>query len=100
MKPFRLRSKQYLAHIRSKPCLICGANWSDPHHVTYAQLKGKAVKSGDQYAVPLCRKHHMELHESPLGERTFWAMNGIIPLVWADKEYSEWREANDDDLPA
>jgi hypothetical protein len=87
--PERVRSLAYLAHVRSKPCLTCGGH-SDAHHLTHAQPRAMARKTGDQYAVPLCRKHHMELHESPMPERTWWALQGIDPIRWAEKEYSNW----------
>ena len=93
-EPERVRSLAYLAHVRSKPCLICGGG-SDAHHLTHAQPRAMSRKTGDQYAVPLCRKHHMELHESPMPERTFWALQGIDPIQWAEKEYANWIKDNE-----
>jgi hypothetical protein len=52
-------------------------------------------KTGDQYVVPLCHKHHMDLHESPMSEAKFWAINGIDPIVWADNEYAKWQKENE-----
>lgn len=91
--PFRLRSEKYLRHVRSKPCLICGDR-AEAHHLTFAQPRAKALKTGDQYTVPLCHRHHMELHESPLGERTWWSVNAILPMVWAEETYEKWRQEN------
>lgn len=89
--PFRLRSEKYLQYIRSKPCLICGGK-ADAHHLTHAQPRAMGRKTGDQYTVPLCRLHHIELHTSPMPERTFWALNGINPVLWAEDTYSKWSE--------
>ena len=49
------------------------------HHLTIAQPKARGLKAGDQYAVPLCDKHHKELHG--LGnERRWWAIQGVDPF--------------------
>lgn len=89
--PVRIRSKLYLSHIRTKPCMVCG-NHAEAHHLTYAQPRAMGLKTGDQYTVPLCHKHHMELHESPMPERTWWALNGIDPVKWAEKSWHDWWE--------
>lgn len=92
---FRLRSEKYLKHIRSKPCLVCGGQ-SEAHHLTFAQQRAKGIKNGDQFAVPMCHTHHMEMHNFAGGEKTFWAYHGIRPLVWAENEYEQWRQGNVD----
>lgn len=52
-----------------------------------------SLKTGDQFCVPLCHGHHMELHESGLGEKTWWATKGIKPVVWANHNYAKWLRA-------
>lgn len=89
----RFRSSLYLKHIRQKPCLICG-DQSEAHHLTYAQPRAMAVKTGDQYAVPLCHRHHMELHDSNLPEKSWWSTKGILPKVWAENEWSKWENGD------
>ena len=91
--PFRLRSQAYLNHIRGKPCLVCGSP-GEAHHLTHAQPRALAKKTGDQFTVPLCHQHHMELHDSPMPERTWWALNGIEPMVWAENCYKEWNNGS------
>ena len=34
--------------------------------------RGFGLKSGDQWAIPLCRVHHHQLHTGGKGERQFW----------------------------
>lgn len=92
--PNRLRSSKYLKFIREKPCLICGDR-AEAHHLQYVQHRALALKTGDQWAVPLCHKHHMQLHQSPMRETTFWAVNGIKPELWASRTYSQWIEENE-----
>jgi hypothetical protein len=86
---FRLRSEDYLKHIRSKPCLVCGG-YAEAHHLTFAQHRAKSKKNGDQWTVPVCHPHHMELHNFAGGEKTWWACQGINPLKWAEMEYGKW----------
>jgi hypothetical protein len=92
----RFRSKKYLAFVRSKPCLICG-NIAEAHHLTYVQPKARSLKAGDQHTVPLCHMHHMQLHDSPMREATWWACAGVNPIVWSEDTYAKWSRDNADD---
>lgn len=92
-RPNRLRSRTYLNTVRGKPCLCCGSP-GEAHHLTFAQPRAMASKTGDQYTVPLCHSHHMELHQDGLGERTWWAVKGIDPMVWAENNYRKWEKEN------
>lgn len=39
------------------------------------------LKTGDQWAVPLCPTHHRELHQ--MGDETLWfSLQGIDPISW------------------
>ncbi len=76
-----MRSEAHLQRIRQQVCLLCGTTPCDAHHVrTDKRTKGMGLKPGDEKAVPLCRKHHMELHDYG-NEELFWAMHGINPEV-------------------
>lgn len=92
--PFRLRDHRYLDWIRRKPCLICGMP-SDAHHLQHAQPRSLGRKTGDQYAVPVCRRHHDEIHGRGIPERTWWALQGINPIIWAERAYKEWTNEHD-----
>ncbi len=91
--PDRYRSKKYMAYIRSKPCLVCGGN-ADSHHITFAEPRMMGRKNGDNWCVPVCRRHHDELHQFAGGERTFWSCNGIDPVKWASMEFEKWKKDN------
>lgn len=91
--PFRLRSQRYLNHIRGQSCLTCGSP-GEAHHLQFAQPRALGKKTGDQYCVPLCHLCHMTLHNQGVPERTWWAMRGIQPLVWAENEYNQWVKEN------
>lgn len=92
MRDFRLRSSFYLDFIRRKPCLHCGAP-AEAHHIQYAQPRAMSLKTGDQFAVPLCRSCHTGrngLHVEGMPERTWWALRGIDPVKWATQTYEKW----------
>ena len=36
-EPKRLRDKAHLKFVASQPCLVCGRQPSDPHHLRFAQ---------------------------------------------------------------
>ena len=70
----RLRDKQHLRFVAKQPCLVCGREPCDPHHLRFAQSRGLGLKVSDEFAVPLCRAHHRELHRAGK-EVDWWARN-------------------------
>ncbi|MDT4743669.1 ERF family protein [Bradyrhizobium sp. WYCCWR 12699] len=75
----RQRDRQHLRFVAKQPCLVCGRQPCDPHHVRFAQAHGLGQKVSDEYAVPLCRAHHRELHRAGR-ETEWWSTLGIEPL--------------------
>ena len=75
----RLRDKQHLRFVAKQPCLVCGREPSDPHHLRFAQPRGLTQKVSDEFTVPLCRAHHRELHRAGK-EKDWWSRNGLEPL--------------------
>ena len=55
-KPKRYENKAYLAHVRDLGC-FCFDD-ADSHH-----LKTKGSGGSDLTCVPLCRRHHSEIHQ-------------------------------------
>jgi hypothetical protein len=70
-EPKRLRDKAHLKFVASQPCLVCGRQPSDPHHLRFAQPRAIGLKVSDEFAVPLCRTHHRQLHQAS-DERVWW----------------------------
>ena len=87
-EPHRVRDKDHLRFIASRPCLLCSATPSDAHHVRFAQPRAMARKVGDDFSVPLCRAHHRELHHSG-NESAWWHDMGIDPLEVARELWAE-----------
>src|SRR5262245_6321446 len=59
-EPKRLRDKAHLKFVASQPCLVCGRQPSDPHHLRFAQPRAIGLKVSDEFTVPLCRGHHRQ----------------------------------------
>lgn len=77
----RWRSPDYLAWVRARPCTFCGQPGSDAHHVIGLGwgLSGMALTAPDNYALPLCRPCHDEMHRDPAMQwmQPIWLMDTI-----------------------
>jgi hypothetical protein len=81
-EPKRLRDKAHLRFVATQPCLVCGRQPSDPHHLRFAQPRAIGMKVSDEFTVPLCRGHHRQLHQ--VGDEVAWWDNlKITPLETA-----------------
>ena len=78
-EPKRLRDKAHLKFVASQPCLICGRQPSDPHHLRFAQPRAIGLKVSDEFTVPLCRGHHRQLHQAG-NEVGWWGNFNLKPL--------------------
>ena len=88
-EPRRIRDPEHLKFVAEQPCIICGRQPCEAHHLRYVQPRALGRKSSDAYTVPLCALHHRELH-SKGNERTRWVGKGRDPLPTADQL---WRES-------
>lgn len=84
----RLRDMTHLRIVAKQPCLICGRQPCDPHHLRFAQARGLGQKVSDEFTVPLCRAHHRELHRAGK-EVDWWSRTGIEPIDIAGKLWIE-----------
>jgi hypothetical protein len=87
-EPRRIRDRGHIRHVMKQPCLICGRQPSDPHHLRFAQCRALGRKVSDEFTVPLCRTHHREIHRSD-NEESWWQNMGIDPLAAARKLWLE-----------
>jgi Putative HNHc nuclease len=81
-EPRRVRDKDHLRFVSTRPCLICGRTPTDAHHLRFVQSRALGRKVSDEWVVALCRGHHRELHRYG-DEREWWAKSGIDPNVAA-----------------
>jgi hypothetical protein len=77
-EPRRVRDREHVRMVATKPCLICGRLPADPHHLRFAQSRAMGRKVSDEFTVPLCRGHHRELHRSG-DEAAWWRKHTIDP---------------------
>ena len=87
-EPRRFRDKTHLKFVSKQPCLICGRQPADAHHLRFAQHAALSRKVSDEFTIPLCRGHHREVHRSG-DEASWWSKAGIDPIgaartLWAE----------------
>lgn len=86
-----LKEQLYLEFIRRRKCLVCRKNHPDAHHV-----RSRGAGGSDYDTVPLCRKHHTELHQ--IGQGTFqshYNMNLYKDIVELNLEFKKLWGVND-----
>ena len=81
-EPRRVRDREHTKFVAQQPCLICGRQPSDAHHLRFAQHTALGRKVSDEFTVPLCRGHHRGLHRSG-DEAGWWQSAGVDPSVAA-----------------
>ena len=87
-EPRRFRDKNHRKFVSKQPCLICGRQPSDAHHLRFAQHRALGRKVSDEFIVPLCRCHHREVHRSG-DETSWWADAGVDGIGIARKLWTE-----------
>ncbi len=80
-EPRRVRDRNHVKHVAKQPCLVCGRQPTDAHHLRFAQSRALGRKVSDEFTVPLCRGHHREVHRCD--EAAWWRTVGIDPIVAA-----------------
>ena len=81
-EPRRIRDREHVRYVAKQPCLICGRQPSDAHHLRFAQSRALGRKVSDEFTVPLCRGHHREVHRCG-DEAAWWRKAGIDPMLRA-----------------
>jgi ERF superfamily len=81
-EPRRVRDRDHVRSVAKRPCLICGRQPADAHHLRFAQSRALGRKVSDEFTVPLCRGHHREVHRCG-DEAVWWQKLGIDPTVAA-----------------
>ena len=81
-KSIRLRDPEHRKFVAHQPCLICGRQPCDAHHLRFAQPQALGSKVSDEFTVPLCRTHHREVHRYGR-EKAWWDDKKIEPIAIA-----------------
>lgn len=64
LRPKRIRweNPKYTRWVKAQKCACCNNPADDPHHLIGYGQGGMATKAHDLFVIPLCRRHHDELH--------------------------------------
>jgi hypothetical protein len=81
-EPRRVRDRDHVRYVAKQPCLVCGRQPSDAHHLRFAQYPALGRKVSDEFTVPLCRGHHREIHRCG-DEAAWWSKAEVNPTVAA-----------------
>ena len=97
----RLRDKDHLSFVARQPCLVCGRQPAEAHHLKFSQPSALGRKVSDAYTVPLCALHHRDLHTTG-NELAWWEKKKIDPMPSANDLWniSRGREITEDVLSA
>lgn len=84
-KPEVVRDPDFLKWLKEWPCCVpsCDAQLSDPAHI-----RNRRDHGDERMAVPLCRKHHREQHDT--GIITFAAKYGVALSERAEWYWARW----------
>jgi hypothetical protein len=77
-EPRRVRDRDHVRYVAKQPCLVCGRQPSDAHHLRFAQYPALGRKVSDEFTVPLCRGHHREIHRCG-DEAAWWSKAEVNP---------------------
>jgi ERF superfamily protein len=81
-EPRRIRDRAHTKFVAAQPCLVCGRQPADAHHLRFTQPRALARKVSDEFTVPLCRGHHREIHRYG-NEIEWWKNWGVDPSIIA-----------------
>ena len=75
------RSRKHLSFVRGQRCAFCACPAAEAHHAfRRAGGGGLGIKGCDLFTVPLCGKHHRELHKT--GEVKPYTASETVSLLW------------------
>jgi hypothetical protein len=89
-EPRRYRDRAHLEFVGSQPCLLCGWQPCDAHHLRFMQPRALGRRVSDEFAVPLCRTHHRALHRSG-DETAWWKSTDLDPVMIAHRLWQHTR---------
>ena len=107
------RDKRHVRFIQGLTCLIgqkigssCCSGPTQAHHLLkpWDGVRGASMRSGDQNCIPLCMKHHMELHTKYGTEKNLFEAYGLgaeLVKKYAQAQYegAKFYFDQDGDLP-
>lgn len=58
----RWENEKYTRWVKQQQCACCSNPADEPHHLIGYGMGGMGTKAHDLFVIPLCRRHHDELH--------------------------------------
>jgi len=56
------KGKRHMKRVSELPCVVCGVEGVQVHHIRMAGLTGAGQKASDMLTIPLCPAEHALLH--------------------------------------
>ena len=80
----RIRCRAHLAFVGSLPCCVCKRETDiQVHHLLSGpEPKARGLKASDRYTVPVCLRHHLDIHAAG-NERAWFAARNMDPVALA-----------------
>jgi len=75
----RLRDKQHLRFVAKQPCLVCGREPCDPHHLRFCAATRIGQKVSDEFTVRFAGRIIANC-TGPARKWSGWSRNGLEPL--------------------
>lgn len=81
-------SSDHIVFVKSLPCVVCGTQPVDAHHIIGHGRLSLGLRVDDLFTLPLCRPHHDELHrkgwkewEDNYGSQHFHCMRTLAKRI-------------------
>ena len=74
------RSKAYRNAVKEQPCIVCLSPSVEAHHIREMLPRTMGKRVGDEWCVPLCSRHHRDLHK--WGHADWWEWVHVDALQW------------------
>lgn len=92
IKAGRIIDKEYLEFCASFPCCVCSYWEVQAHHRLKTKSRQQYGKSHDTESVPLCFKHHSEVHDKDGDEYKFMKRHNVDFAAVNDNLLQLYRE--------
>jgi DNA mismatch repair protein MutS len=88
---FKRKQSRYNKSLYLTKCIICGEPVDDVHHISGKKLaKGEFIghfsKNHKHNLIPLCKKHHKEIHDGKIDVRGFMMTSNGLELHYEENE--------------
>lgn len=84
----RWRNADYLKWVKTQPCACCGQPADDAHHLIGWGQGAIGTKAHDNLVIPLCRKHHIELHNDPAKFERKYGAQPVLIIKMLDRAHA------------